>query len=133
MKRIKRFKTLTAFLVALFYLCSLAPSLLAAPRPVAPGSTGTPPIAVPPPSAPAGSVACPVVTNINPASLRQGQSATLTLSGQNLNQIVSITLGTGITVTSLNNANPNSAQVAVQVTVTAPLGNHAVLMTTAQT
>ena len=128
MKRIKRFKTLTAVLAVLFYFCSLAPSLLAAPRTPAPG----PGAVVPPPtSPPAAPPACPLVRAISPSSLRQGQSATLILNGQDLNQIVSITMGTGITVMSLNNSNSSSAQVTVQVAVNAPLGNHALLMTTA--
>ena len=128
MKRIKRFKTLTAVLVAAFYFFSLAPSLLAASRTPAPG----PGTAAPPPTAPpAAPPACPLVRAISPSSLRQGQSATLLLSGQDLNQIVSVALGTGIIVKSLNNSNPNSAQVAVEVAVNAPLGAHALLMTTA--
>jgi hypothetical protein len=74
--------------------------------------------------------ACPEVTSLNPASLSQGQTATVTLTGRNLTYLKSVTLpGQGVTVTSLTVAGPSTAQVSVTAAPDAAAGPRPILLT----
>ncbi|MHC1696629.1 MAG: hypothetical protein AB9919_00900, partial [Geobacteraceae bacterium] len=105
----------------LIYLLNLAPPATAATlqRAAQPLAVDKPSLIVPitPPQRTA-----PLVTNISPSALTQGQGYTLTVTGRDLNAISQINFGAGIKVNSLTILNPQMAQAVVQVAVDAQTG-----------
>lgn len=85
------------------------------------------------PSVPSFSVtttaAGPSISMASPASLMRGNTYTLILTGQNLNQRVKVSFGEGIAVGAITPMNQNMMQVSVTVMPGAPLGPHPVVMT----
>jgi len=119
----------------LIYLLNVAPPTTAAPleRIVSPRAVSPPAVAKPAlvvPIAPPRQTA-PLVINIVPVSLTQGQSYSLTITGRDLNALTQINFGSGITVTSLTILNPGMARVMVQVAANAQPGPHSVTVTPA--
>jgi hypothetical protein len=135
----------TILFSTLIYLLNLAPPAAAAPLQrivVSPPATAAPlqrivpppaaakPALIAPPVAPPQQ-GTPLLTNIAPTALTQGQSYSLTVTGRDLNAISQINFGTGITVNSLNILNSRMAQVMVQVAADAQTGLRYVTVTPA--
>jgi len=110
----------------LIYLLNFAPPAPAAPlqRTISPRTVAPPAVARPGLIAPAAPPrqAAPLVANIAPTALTQGEGYALTVTGRDLNALSQINFGSGITVTSLTILNPGMARVMVQVAADAQPG-----------